>query len=167
MKCAIAGCDHETSGKSKYCREHKQEARTRWIEMIKAKADEKECREMTYQEIMLKAIMAGQEAGQKHQPRPMVVQEHANAMNDSSPVVKEWFVSEGLCGFAWVIVKDRKFGNWLIKNGYGRRDSYAHGVNIWISEYSQSYERKQAHASAMADVFQKYGIKCYAGSRLD
>lgn len=74
-----------------------------------------------------------------------------------------------ICGFAWVLVKpgNSRFANWLKKNDHGRTDSYYGGVNIWIGDYNQSYDMKVAHASAMAGVFNKYGINAYMGSRLD
>ena len=159
MKCAKAECNQETSGKSKYCQEHKREARERFYQMIQEKYQEKDQREADYQRIYQEAYEAGRQAGNGHAPQPMTVIDKQTA--------QQWYVSEGMCGFAWIIVKDRKFGNWLVKNGYGRRDSYNHGVNIWISEYSQSYERKVEHARAMAHVFDKNMIRCYAGSRLD
>ena len=37
----------------------------------------------------------------------------------------------------------------------------------WWQEFGQSVEQKEAYADAYADVLQKYGIKAYAGSRLD
>ena len=73
----------------------------------------------------------------------------------------------GLCGFAWVNVKDRKFGNYLKKMGLGRADHYYGGVTVWISDYNQSHEMKTAHAYAMAKVFKEAGVDAYAAERLD
>ena len=73
----------------------------------------------------------------------------------------------GTCGFGWVIVKDRKFGFWLKKMGYGRADHYYGGVCIWIGDYGQSYEMKEAHAYAMAKVLDLAGMKAYGAGRMD
>jgi hypothetical protein len=72
----------------------------------------------------------------------------------------------GLCGFGWVVVKHRKFGFWLKKEGLGRT-GYGGGVHIWISDYGQSHDMKAAHARAMAKVFEAAGFSAYADSRLD
>ena len=73
-----------------------------------------------------------------------------------------------ICGFGWVNIKpgNSKFANWLKKNDLARK-SYYGGVDIWISDYGQSYDRKVAHASAMARVFSQAGIKAYGTGRLD
>ena len=79
-----------------------------------------------------------------------------------------WHVSEGPCGFAWVTVKpaNSAFGRWLLKNGHARKGYYG-GAEIWISAHGQSMARKEAHARAMAEVFEAAGFKAYAGSRMD
>lgn len=73
----------------------------------------------------------------------------------------------GTCGFGWVIVKHRKFGFWLKKMGHGRADHYYGGVCIWIGEHGQSYEMKEAHAYAMAKVFEEAGFSAYGAGRMD
>jgi len=116
------------------------------------------------------AVAAGRAAGQGIRPTPMVVTEHANPFNDNSAVKNSWYVSEGACGFAWVTVRpgNSSFARWLVKNGHARA-AYGGGVQIWISDYNQSVDRKYAHASAMAKVLrEKTGIDTiYADSRLD
>ena len=74
-----------------------------------------------------------------------------------------------ICGFGWVNIKpgNSRFARWLVKEGYARKDSYYGGVCIWIGAHEQSYDKKLAHANAMANHFQEYGIKCYASGRLD
>lgn len=126
-----------------------------------------------YDALIVKAVTAGRAAGQAALPTPMTVTQHASPMNDASPVVQEWHVSEGACGFADVNFSmksglGRKFGQWLIKNDLARKDSYRGGVTIWISDHGQSIERKSAHASALAKVLQEAGIAdAYSSSRLD
>jgi len=122
-----------------------------------------------FQELYDRANQAGIDAVQKATVIPMEVVQHANPLDDSSPVVRSWHVPDGVCGFAWVIVKpgNSPFANWLKKNNLARPDTYNGGVNIWISAYNQSAQRKETHAHAMARVFSEAGIRCYAGSRLD
>ena len=126
-------------------------------------------RDQMFTRIWGKAKMAGAEAGNNAVPAPMVVAEHKNMMDDSSPVEKKWFVPDGMCGFGWVTVRPGNcaFANWLKRTGHGRTDSYAGGVVVWISEHRQSYTRKIAHAHAMASVLRDNGIKASGNGRVD
>ena len=45
--------------------------------------------------------------------------------------------------------------------------SYYGGVDIWVGEFNQSMERKEACAAAMARVLNEAGIKAYSMSRMD
>lgn len=126
------------------------------------------------QEDFAALFVAAQEAGRfaavVHEPTPMMVVEHIDPFDASSPIVKQYPPEiDGACGFAWVNVKpgNSAFANWLKKNGLARRDSYYGGVSIWISDYQQSYEKKMAHAAAMAGVLSAAGFKAYASGRLD
>lgn len=117
-----------------------------------------------------KAILAGIEAAAKCVPTPMIVQEHKNPLDNSSPVVREYEpVMEGPCGFAWINIKpgNSRFANYLKKTEQARIDSYYGGVTVWVSGYGQSYERKMAYAAAFAQVLQEAGIKAYSMGRLD
>jgi hypothetical protein len=82
-----------------------------------------------------------------------------------------------ICGFAWVTVKPGNcvFANWLKKKGHARK-AYGGGVQIWISGYGQSHDKKEAYAHAFANklkellidtgiVFSKMTVS--SGSRLD
>lgn len=115
-----------------------------------------------------KAVEAGNAAGAANKPHPMIVQEREHPFGGA--VTKEWFVGEGACGFAWVTVYpgNHPFANWLKKNNYARK-AYGGGVQIWISAFGQSVERKEACANEMAKVLrEELEIKeIYAGSRLD
>ena len=115
-----------------------------------------------------RAFAAGLAAGKAALPAPMVVYEADGLSGDPKPEGKSWNVSEGVCGFAWVIVKPgtSSFARWLVKNGYARK-SYYGGVDVWVSAFGQSYDRKIAAASAIAEVFREAGIKAYADGRLD
>jgi Domain of unknown function (DUF6883) len=75
---------------------------------------------------------------------------------------------EGLCGLAWVRVKDarRGFAKWAIAN----KHAYHHhqsGAEIFAQVASQSVDRAKAYATAFATVLRHNGIECEVGSRLD
>lgn len=124
---------------------------------------------MNYENLYATAVAAGYEAAKKANPRPMVVQERSSPLDDGSPVVKEWLVPSGVCGFAWVNVKpgNSAFAKWLKAKGVARPDSYYGGVTIWVKEFGQSMELKEAYAYAMAKVMSEAGFKAYANSRMD
>ena len=116
-----------------------------------------------------KAAAAGKAAGEARKPRAMIVSSHANPLDDNSAVEKAWYVADGVCGFAWVNVSpgNCSFAKWLVKNKLARK-AYGGGVDIWVSAFGQSMERKEACAAAMADVLRnELGIKAYANSRMD
>lgn len=115
-----------------------------------------------------KARTAGMEAGSNFNPTPMVVSE-ADVFGGRKPGGQSWYVSEGVCGFAWVKVTPgtSAFAKWLVKNKIARK-AYNGGVDIWISWFNQSMERKTAMAEAMAKVFRdELGINAYGDSRMD
>lgn len=115
------------------------------------------------------AHVAGMIAAGAMTPTPMIVEQHANMLDDASPVVKSWTVLDGACGFAWVIVKpgNSPFANWAKKYKGAKKDYYG-GVRVkWVSEFNQSIARKEAYAGAFAKVLSDAGIKAYANSRLD
>lgn len=124
--------------------------------------------QQNWQELFDKARAAGLEALRKHTPKPMTVVERTNPLDDSSPIRQAWHVSEGVCGFAWVVIHpgNCSFACWLRKNKIGHKHYYG-GWEIWVSEGGQSMERKQAYAKAFAEVVNAAGIKAYTGSRMD
>jgi len=109
----------------------------------------------------------GIKAGEALQPCPMVVVE-GDLFGNTRPDAKRYYVSEGVCGFASVIIypATSSFARWLVKNDLARKN-YNGGLRIPITAYNQSFERKEAHASAMAQVFSGAGFNCYVESRLD
>jgi hypothetical protein len=113
-----------------------------------------------YAKFWQEAWQAGHAAGAAHKPRAMVVTDR-----HGSPVET---VNDGMCGFAWVTVRgaNKGFGHWLIKQGLAKR-AYTGGAQVWISAYNQSYERKAAHAYAMAESLRANGINAYSDGRLD
>jgi hypothetical protein len=117
------------------------------------------------------ACIAGAAAAEAKVPKPMYVVERANPMDDSSPIVKAYEpIADGVCGFAWVNVRpgNSPFANWLKKEGKARK-AYGGGVQIWVSAYNQSLEKKEAYANAMEKALEALvpGVKFYADSRMD
>jgi hypothetical protein len=75
------------------------------------------------------------------------------------------------CGFAWVDIFGIK-GNTRLGKAFkaaGIRKSYTGAYQIWNpSEMAvQNIDTLEAGAEAAARVFEKYGFRAYAGSRLD
>ena len=102
------------------------------------------------------AQRVGWEAGRAITPRPMKV--------EGWPVV-----ADGLCGFASVNIRDgrKPFCKWLVASGLASKDTYHGGISIWISDHNQSYERKGAHAKAMAAYLREHGYTAYVYTELD
>ena len=128
-------------------------------EKISAEKAEREARYAEFEKLYAAAWMAGREAAIACRPKPMHVVTQEGHWIDT--------VDDGMCGFGWVNVPgNSSFGRWLKK--YKRvRPGYPKGLEIWISDYGQSYERKSAHAGAMASYLNSHGIEAWAGSRLD
>jgi hypothetical protein len=165
--CEWEGC-HNRAGKGKYCPSCAKIARAKWVEMIKAKEEERTLRDAKFAALYDIAHAAGMAALVACQPRPMVVQEHANMADDTSPVAQQWIVEGGACGFAWVTVMPAtcSFAHWLKKHK-GCSKAYYGGMQIWVHEGGQSMARKEAYANAFAEVLKAAGIKAYSGSRMD
>ena len=138
-------------------------------EKIAAEKIERQARYAKFEAAYNKAAEAGREAGKAAVPAPMIVVEHENPLNDASPAKKAWHVPGGACGFAWVTVTPGtcSFAKWLVKNKLAGKAYYG-GVQISVSAFGQSVERKEACAHAMAEILKaELGVKAYAGSRLD
>lgn len=114
-------------------------------------------------ELWNRAVAAGLAAGNKTVPIPMNV---IGGPPGETP--KIYHVADGMCGFAWIVIKPGNcpLANWLKATGRATLH-YGGGVNIWISDYNQSVARKEDHAHAMAQVFVDAGYRAYADSRLD
>jgi len=124
----------------------------------------------TPQEIYTEAHSAGMAAGHGCTPTPMVVGTPTTPLGDDIDYTKDtYYVSDGLCGFAWINIKPArgKFVTWLKNASIGRSDSYYGGYTIWVSEFGQSVARKENYARAFAKVLGDNGITAYNMSRLD
>ena len=137
-------------------------------------------------DLIAKAEAAGQEAMQElidsKKVMPMVVQQHENVMDDSSPVAEQWVVAGGPCGFAAIRVKctngpSRKFINQLKKAGlagdinshceWHKSDYYGGFMKSFTLIGGQSLAYKEAYAHAYAEVLDAEGINTWVWSRMD
>jgi hypothetical protein len=138
-------------------------------ERIAAEKVERQAKYAKFEAAYNKAAEAGRAAGEAAKPRAMMVVQPSDPLNANSVPNAMWHVPEGACGFAWVTVSpgNCSFANWLKKQKLARK-AYGGGVQIWISAFNQSVERKEACAQAMAEVLRaELGVTAYAGSRLD
>lgn len=123
-----------------------------------------------HETLYCKARIAGLEAAKSRTPTPMIVREHVNMLDDDSPVKKQWFVPQGVCGFAWVVISPGtcSFAKWMKKQGLAKRHYYG-GMSYWVGDltFGQSMELKEAYATAFAKVLNENGIKAYSDSRMD
>lgn len=167
-KCATEGCDARATGKSKYCWVHRKVARAAWKARV---TEEQEARNARYREYFAwwaEADAAGRAAADACKPTPMVVEQHANPLDDRSEVKQSWYVADGVCGFAWVTFHPggSSFARWACKVK-DCRSAYHGGVQHWVSDYGQSMQRKEAYARAFARAIAAHGVTAYPGSRMD
>lgn len=120
-------------------------------------------------DLIRRAEQAGDNAARNITPTPMHVVEHANPLDDNSPIIRRYEpVIEGVCGFAWINLypATSSLARFLKKHGKADK-AYGGGMQIWVSGYGQSMERKSAYAGAYAQVLSDAGFTAYAGSRMD
>ncbi len=169
--CRVVGCNKiaaEISRKG-YCAEHLNAARIAWKSKIAESANASAERNAKWADLHKRAHEAGMNAGNAHTPVPMIVQEHANPLDDNSPVIRQYApVMGGVCGFAWINITpgNSSFARWLSKNKHAHK-SYYGGVDVWVGEFGQSMEKKQAYARAYAEIVSKAGITAWPMSRMD
>lgn len=126
-----------------------------------------------FREIYNEAHMAGEAAVTKYVAEGklvgMVVSQHENMMDDSSPVVMREFVADGPCGFAWIDVRPRNcaFAKWLMEQKIGSNSDYDKSIKIWVHFYGQSIQKKEIYADAFAEVLRSHKIKAFSTSRMD
>lgn len=122
------------------------------------------------------ADKAGLEAVRALNVEPMIVYQStslfSNDVDRSKPIE---YVEDGICGFAWVSVKPANKGNTrlgkaeradLEKMGFFKND-YEKNYQLWISQFNQSLQKKEAYARAFAKVLRQYGFDARVGSRMD
>lgn len=121
--------------------------------------------------IWKEAVNAAQKAARECKPAPMVVQQRASALNDRSPVVKEWVSTGGVCGFAWLRMKGTTaMGRFLSAEKIA---SPGHPSGLMVPSHrldpkiGQSLEQAQAAARAAAKVLNAHGVEAWVESRMD
>jgi hypothetical protein len=125
---------------------------------------------MDFQDLYERAHQAGINAATSAEVQPMVVGTPTSIFaNDIDTTKPTYFIPDGPCGFAEVIVKpgNSRFANWLKKNNIGSTRFYGGGVSVWVSDFGQSYQRKMAYAVAFAEVLRTENIRAAATGRLD
>ena len=178
MKCAWEGCQQEAKTDKKYCPACSKVAFSKFKDMLEANKVAKAQRETDFQRILDAAIQAGNAAHETAKTIPMVVEQRANILNDRSPVVEQYVVEGGVCGFGWVSIApcNSQFANWLKEKGY-TIDGYAKCINLRPRLGSQSMARQEAWAYACSKFLNdnittlqgtgKTELKIYARSRID
>jgi hypothetical protein len=113
-------------------------------------------------------------------PTPMVVGSPSTPLgNDVDPNQKMWYVADGVCGFAWVVLDSGRtgFSQWIMKKGYGSKHyqwggGYK-GVSIWLhsregfAETRQSLQLKQQVCGKVAAYLRSEGVSAHYESRID
>jgi hypothetical protein len=112
---------------------------------------------MGFEQIWSEAVAAGYDAVDQLNVRPMVV----------SSGSQQWYVADGVCGFAWVKVPgNTAFGKWGKAKGLFSK-AYPKGLMYWVGEFNQSMQKKEAFADAVAAKLREHGIEAYSDSRMD
>jgi len=112
---------------------------------------------------------AGLKAGREVGVTPMVVGSPTELFGNEIDWDKSTYhVSDGVCGFAGVIIKPArgKFVSLLKKFGLGWNHHYG-GFYMTCREFGQSLARKESYCEAFASVLGEAGIRCYVDSRMD
>lgn len=117
------------------------------------------------------AVEAAKKAVDACTPVPMVVREADGLSDRPKPGGKEWFVADGVCGFAWIEMRGTSsFARWAKAQEIGR--VYSSG-GLHISAFTldrrinQSLQKGEAAARAAAEVLRAGGVECYPNSRID
>jgi len=78
-------------------------------------------------------------------------------------------IMRGLCGFAWVKIKNGKssLARFMVKEKLADKGTYG-GVEVWVGDFGQSVDMKAAYASAYARKLSELsGEEAFSQSRLD
>ena len=120
-------------------------------------------------ELFDRAHHAGLRAGHESTPTPMVVGSPSTPFGSDIDWNKSTYhVSDGVCGFAGVVIKPArgKLVSYLKSKGLGWKHYYG-GFYMTCREFGQSLARKEAYCEAFAKVLGEEGIRCYVDSRMD
>ena len=121
------------------------------------------------EKLLEKAHLMGMDAGRRVGVTPMVVGTPTELFGNEIDWDKSTYhVSDGVCGFAGVVIKPArgKFVSYLKSLGMGYKHYYG-GWYVSVREFGQSMTRKAAYADAFAKVLTEEGMSCYVDSRMD
>ena len=121
------------------------------------------------EKLLEKAHLMGMDAGRRVGVTPMVVGTPTELFGNEIDWDKSTYhVSDGVCGFAGVVIKPArgKFVSYLKSLGMGYKHYYG-GWYVSVREFGQSMARKEAYAEAFAKVLTEEGMSCYVDSRMD
>ena len=121
------------------------------------------------EKLLEKAHLMGMDAGRRVVVTPMVVGTPTELFGNEIDWDKSTYhVSDGVCGFAGVVIKPArgKFVSYLKSLGMGYKHYYG-GWYVSVREFGQSLARKEAYADAFAKVLSEVGMRCYVDSRMD
>lgn len=140
----------------------------------------RETREARFAALAARAEAAGLAAGEAAIPAPIEVYEAEGLSNRRAEGGRSWYVSEGVCGFAWIKVRPAtsSFARWARASNLALREwdgstypawgtAYGGGLSRSVYEFGQSLTRKEAFARAYAATLREAGINATTGSRLD
>ena len=121
------------------------------------------------EKLLEKAHLMGMDAGRRVGVTPMVVGTPTELFGNEIDWDKSTYhVSDGVCGFAGVVIKPArgKFVSYLKSLGMGYKHYYG-GWYVSVREFGQSMTRKEAYADAFSKVLTEEGVRCYVDSRMD
>ncbi len=121
------------------------------------------------EKLLERAHLMGMDAGRRVGVTPMVVGTPTELFGNEIDWDKSTYhVSDGVCGFAGVVIKPArgKFVSYLKSLGMGYKHYYG-GWYVSVREFGQSMTRKEAYADAFAKVLTEEGVRCYVDSRMD
>ena len=121
------------------------------------------------EKLLERAHLMGMDAGRRVGVTPMVVGTPTELFGNEIDCDKSTYhVSDGVCGFAGVVIKPArgKFVSYLKSLGMGYKHYYG-GWYVSVREFGQSMTRKEAYADAFAKVLTEEGMSCYVDSRMD
>ena len=124
--------------------------------------------DFSFVQILRAADAAGTQAAHATTPTPMTVQEFQGIGESRRKVGNPITISEGPCGYAWVVIRPAttRFARWAKKQGFCDKN-YGGGYSFSITQYGQSFEKKYAHANAFAKVLTEFNINALAEGRMD
>lgn len=129
-----------------------------------------------FHEVCDEADIAGLKAVQELTVIPMIVGETKNLFSNDIDYSKSTeYIEDGPCGFSWVSVKPKHKGNTRLGKEERAeleemglfKNEYTKTYQLWISQFNQSIQKKEAYARAFSKVLQQYGYNAIPGSRLD